>query len=134
MSREAHTRTDSLDRDRRATSRYPISADLEYRLIRHKKIVQTGSGRTVNFSSTGLLFESARPLLPGMRIEVTVVWPARLHDVSLLNLCINGKTVRTSGKLTAVRIMSYDFRTSAVVEQARTAETPHFKAGTAGRY
>src|ERR1041384_1976994 len=78
----------------RAKTRYSMEVDLEYRLVDAVKGVITGRGRSINLSSTGVLFESETALMPGMRVALFVVWPARLESGIGLKLCITGRTIR----------------------------------------
>lgn len=93
--------------ERRADSRYTIQTGLEYRLILRRKVVQTGSGRLMNMSRGGLLFECDRGVPPRTRIELKVDWPA--HAVKIA-LHVVGQTVRTQGTSTAVKILRSAFR------------------------
>jgi hypothetical protein len=91
--------------------RYPIRADLEYRLLGDNRAVKTGTGQTVNLSSSGVLFESEDAVAPGMLVELAVPWPARLNDKVGLTLCIVGRTVRVERNCTALEILRHEFRT-----------------------
>jgi len=71
---------------RRSNYRYPIRIDLEYRLLKGSRVLKAGRGRTVNFSSSGILFESEESLPPAMRIHLSIAWPARLNNRVALNL------------------------------------------------
>lgn len=93
--------------ERRATRRYPISSDLYYRILHRKKVIECGRGRTIDISSTGLLFESNLTLPRGLKIEICIDWPA-LSD--RLELCAEGRIVRGKKNCTAVRIRKYSFR------------------------
>jgi len=95
--------------DRRTGHRYAISAAVEYRVICGYLVIQKGFGRTVNLSRGGVLFESDQALPVGTPIEVSVAWPARLHDTVDLNLCVSGQVVRSAGERTMVRILRHEF-------------------------
>jgi PilZ domain len=95
--------------DRRLTRRYPITTELEYRIVGRDGLAYRGSGRTVNLSTGGILFQSEQALTPGMRIELTIAWPARLNDAVDLNLCVSGRVARTDGKSHVVRIREHEF-------------------------
>jgi hypothetical protein len=95
--------------DRRLARRYPISAELEYRIMGRDGLAYCGVGRTINLSTGGILFQSEQTLTPGMRIELTIAWPARLNDSIDLNLCVSGRVARTDGKLHVVRIREHEF-------------------------
>lgn len=98
---------------RRLNWRYPISLALQYQLLNRGGIFQTGVGRTVNISSSGVLFEADAVLTPGMHIELLVEWPARINNEVELNLWLKGKIVRTVGGLAAMTIVWHEYRTRA---------------------
>ena len=102
--------------ERRSTRRYPIDLSMQYDLGRQEgpEGARMGSGQVVNISSGGVLISSDRPIPPGVRIRLRLEWPARLNDAVPLALHIEGRTVRSSGPLTAVRILKSEFRTRAL--------------------
>ncbi|HLI82422.1 MAG TPA: PilZ domain-containing protein [Bryobacteraceae bacterium] len=95
--------------DRRLSRRYPIAAELEYRAVRRDGLPFRGAGRSLNLSTGGILFQSEQALTLGMRIELTIAWPARLNDAVDLNLCVSGRVARTDGNLYVVRIREHEF-------------------------
>jgi hypothetical protein len=95
--------------DRRLARRYPITAELEYRIVGREGLAYSGAGQTINLSTGGILFQSEQALTPGMRIELTIAWPARLNDAVDLNLCVCGRVARTDGKSHVVRIREHEF-------------------------
>jgi hypothetical protein len=96
--------------ERRSDRRYPIEADLEYRITNRKRVIKTGSGRTVDISSNGILFESNLSLPRGLKIELSINWPALPATTSRIELLAEGRTVRGERNLTAVQIQKYMFR------------------------
>ena len=96
--------------ERRSSRRYPIQIDLEYSLIRGQRVMGTGQGRTLNFSSDGVLFESDVALPLGTGIELSIQWPVLLRGQVGLALHATGRIVRAEGNRTAVRIDHHDFR------------------------
>lgn len=105
--------SDKWNRDRRTGLRFPIDCPVEYNVLRQGRILETGQGRTLNISSSGLLFESDARLTPGATLELAVAWPARLSDATPIQLRVRGRAVRVTGAVTAMRIAAYDFRTKA---------------------
>ncbi len=97
--------------DRRSDRRYPLELELRYKLIRRKKVLETGYGRTLDMSSGGILFETARPLPPGLTIELSVSWPVLLRNTAPLKLVVIGRVVRNEANCTAVRMLQHEFRT-----------------------
>ena len=73
---------------------------------------ETGVGKTVNISSSGVLFTSEQPLLPGRRLELSVSWPAQLDNKCPLKLVARGKIVRSEPGRVAIEIQQYEFRTA----------------------
>jgi hypothetical protein len=86
-----------------------IAADLEYRVICGHQVIQTGIGRTVNLSKSGLLFESEQILPAGTDMEVSVAWPVRFHDTVALNLCLSGQVTWSSAERHALSILRHEF-------------------------
>lgn len=100
---------------RRANRRYWIALDLRWKLKHGHRALTSGTGKTVNLSSAGLLFECDRTLQAGLLLEVSVAWPVLLRNVAPLQLRILGEVVRTTGRRVAVRIQNYEFRTVGIV-------------------
>lgn len=96
--------------ERRLACRYPIRTELEYRLMARGEIIETGRGRSINTSSSGILFESERALPPQMIIQVSLDWPGRPSAAVTVDLHVAGRTVRGQGNYTAVAIERHEFR------------------------
>jgi hypothetical protein len=95
--------------DRRLCPRYPIEAALEW-VIQGRRAA-AGLGKTINFSSRGILFQSDQTVAERAQIELAIAWPARLDNVAGLTLHVTGRTVRSQGKCAAVKILRREFRT-----------------------
>jgi hypothetical protein len=95
--------------DRRFHRRYPITAELEYRAVGEDGRAVQGSGRCLNLSTGGVLFETGEPLEAGMRVELAIAWPVRLNDSLALNLRVSGRISRSSGTSHGVRIREHEF-------------------------
>ena len=107
--------------NRRSTDRFPIESELHYRALGPVRSAETGSGRTLNMSSGGILF-TADALLPlGQRVEVAVDWPAQLNANCGLKLVAVGRVVRREAETAAMNIEKYDFRTRAAKPAAAAA-------------
>jgi len=100
--------------DQRARSRYPISLDLQYKLLRGGRIERAGSGKTLNISSGGLLFETGEPLPERGLVEVSMQWPYLLQGVCSLKLVMRGRIVRSAADCTAIRAQFHEFRTAGL--------------------
>jgi hypothetical protein len=112
--------------DRRTKRRYPIKLEVQYRLLKHRRVERLGAGRTLNISSGGVLFE-ADGLLPGSGpIELALNWPFLLHGSCNLKLVIRGRIVRSNEKAIAIRAEFHEFRTAGV--RSSLGEVPDAQA------
>ena len=100
-----------LNSDRRASVRVPLNLELRYSVVGHRRSVETGSGRTIDMSSSGLSFTADRPLSIGQKLDLSIDWPVLLDGDVQLQLVVSGVVVRTTGAVTALRIERHDFRT-----------------------
>jgi hypothetical protein len=98
--------------ERRSAQRFPIERALRLRSFNRKGIQQTGQGRTINMSSTGILFATDQQLIPGRRVEVTVSWPAQLNQTCGLQFVARGRVVRVEPGKAALEILQHEFRTA----------------------
>src|SRR5207302_5836989 len=80
--------------DRRHSDRFPIEREVRYRVMNKRSGEESGDGKTVNISSSGVLFTSGHILLPGRRLELSISWPAQLNDKCALKLVARGRVVR----------------------------------------
>lgn len=104
-------RTSSGFSERRARERFPLSLPVEFRIIGDGE--PSGSGKTRNISSNGMLLEVAEPQRMAGPIEVMVSWPYLLDDQCGLKLVMKGRVVRTDGKgVVAVKAQQHEFRTT----------------------
>ena len=97
--------------DRRKSGRFAIERDIKYKVLNKKSNQESGQGKTINISSSGILFSSEHVLLPGRTIEVSVSWPAQLNDTCPLKLVARGRVVRFEPGRAALEIQHYEFRT-----------------------
>ena len=110
---------DTISGDRREDRRYGIHLDVKWKLIRRRRVLDTGSGTTLDLSSGGLLFDPGRHLPEGLNVELSITWPVLLHNVAPLQLVVSGRIVRASGRSIAVRTVQHEFRTVAVPSDIR---------------
>jgi c-di-GMP-binding flagellar brake protein YcgR len=96
--------------ERRSAVRFPIDQQARYKTS-SRRAVETGAGRTVNISSSGVLFTTERPLAPGERLELSMNWPAQLDHKHPLKLVAAGRVIRASNGTAAIVIERYEFRT-----------------------
>jgi len=95
--------------DRRVTTRFPIERQISYQCARGRGWTEPHLGKTMNISSTGVLFSGEHSLLPGSRLQLAISWPVQLNGNCGLKLVASGTVVRCSGTIVAVKIRKYDF-------------------------
>jgi PilZ domain len=100
--------------DRRHSDRFPIEREVRYRVLNKRGGDESGDGRTINISSSGVLFTSESILLPGRRLELSISWPAQLNNKCALKLVARGRVVRFEQGRAAIEIQQYEFRTQSV--------------------
>jgi PilZ domain len=83
-----------------------------------------GVGKTLNISSSGVLFTAGHDLALGTRLEVSISWPAQLNDRCLLNLVARGRVVRRDEGQLALQIQQYEFRTQSLTVSSVQTERP----------
>ena len=105
--------------ERRRSSRFPIEREVRYKTLNQRTEILAGSGKTLNISSSGVLFTSDHDLPVGTRLEVSISWPAQLNEKCLLNLVARGRITRHHRGQLALQIQQYEFRT-----QSRPALVP----------
>ncbi len=99
-----------MNQERRSRVRYPIELAARYQTLGRGEPI-TGVGRTLNFSSGGLLITGEELLSEGVRLKVTVEWPSLLNGTTPLQLVTVGKVVRSGSSSFAVAFEQYQFRT-----------------------
>lgn len=99
--------------ERRRSSRFPIERELRYKTLNQRTETLTGLGKTLNISSSGVLFTSEHELPIGTRLEVSISWPAQLNERCLLNLVARGRVTRHAKGQLALQIQQYEFRTQS---------------------
>jgi PilZ domain-containing protein len=98
--------------DRRSNKRYPLRLDVEYKVRGQGRIKHLGVGRTLNFSSGGVLFETLGKVPAGRLIDLAIKWPFLLDGECGLKLQLRGYLVRRDDRKIAVKITHYEFRTT----------------------
>lgn len=105
--------TEKLQSDRRNSDRFAIERDVRFRVLNKRGGEETGEGKTLNISSSGVLFTSEHLLLPGRRLELAISWPVHLNNQVPLKLVARGRVVRFEEGQVAIEIQQYEFRTQA---------------------
>jgi hypothetical protein len=111
--------------DRRVDRRYDLKLELRWKLIRRQRLLDGGSGTSVNLSSGGILFDAGRPLPLGFNVQLSISWPVLLHNIAPLQLIVSGRIKRVSGNCAAVQMMQHEFRTVAQPPEQRSGSAPN---------
>lgn len=121
--------------ERRSDRRYEISLDMRWKVLRRKRTLDSGMGRTIDISSGGILFETGRKLPVGLKVQLSISWPVLLHNASPLQLTASGRIVRSDNQRAAIEIIQHEFRTAGISADQRgtlsaSARAPFtFRAG-----
>jgi hypothetical protein len=110
---EQATQPVAIAGERRYDRRYDIELEVRWRLIRRRKVLEVGVGRTVDLSRSGILFETSRTLPAGFNVELSISWPLLLNNVAPLQVVVLGRIVRSDGRRVALRMTQHEFRTMA---------------------
>jgi hypothetical protein len=108
---EENKPTETIYGDRRYDRRYGIALEVRWKLVRRRKVLDSGTGITIDLSSGGILFDAGRTLPVGMNIELSISWPVLLHNSSPMQLFVSGRIVRTNGGQAAIATTQHEFRT-----------------------
>jgi hypothetical protein len=116
-----------INGDRREDRRYRIHLDLRWKLIRRRRVLDTGVGQTIDLSSGGILFDAGRQLPVGLNVELAISWPVLLRNEAPMQLIVSGRIVRAGHNRTAVSMAQHEFRTSGTLIEQRTMKgmVPH---------
>ena len=104
--------------ERRFTNRFPVQQEVRYRVMHTRNVTKSGTGKSVDVSSGGILFTTTERLPTGRMVEIAMNWPARLHGTCPLQFVATGRVVRSDGTTAAVRIQRYEFRTRSATALA----------------
>jgi len=117
---------ETVQADRRHSDRFPIEREVRYRVLNKRGGEEAGGGKTLNISSSGVLFTTEQMLLPGRRMELSISWPAQLNNKCALKLVARGRVVRFERGRAAVEIQQYEFRTASSGGGAASPDGPQF--------
>src|SRR5437764_8820031 len=92
------TEGDEISGDRRHDQRYELKLDVRWKLIRRRRVLETGTGHTIDMSSGGILFDAGKQLPEGLNVELSITWPALLQNMAPLQLVASGRIVRSQGR------------------------------------
>jgi PilZ domain len=118
---------ESRSTEGRSQPRFPIALDVQYKFTKNG-IEHRGTGRTLDISSGGLLFEADEVLdaidfRRKQAIELAINWPYLLDQKCALKLVIRGRFVRCEARRIAVTIEQYKFRTAGLIFQTSIPES-----------
>jgi len=113
--------SEQIGGDRRSDRRYQLDLEVRWKLIRRRKVQDSGTGRTIDLSSGGILFDARRPLPAGLNVELSIAWPVLLHNVAPMQLVVSGRVVRSSNGHAAIQLIQHEFRTTGVTAEQRQA-------------
>jgi PilZ domain len=113
---------DAIGGDRRQDRRYQLQLDLRWKLIRRRRVLDTGTGQTVDVSSGGICFDAGRHLPEGLNVELSISWPVLLHNVAPMQLVAIGKIVRCNGRQVAIQTAQHEFRTAGTSAEQRNVQ------------
>ncbi len=106
--------------DRRLKRRFRIEQECRYRVLYGHRIAESGVGRTVNMSSSGVWLTTETVLPAGLPVELSINWPAMLNQVCPMKLMIFGCVIRSDTTGAAISVERYEFRTQG----ARAFQAP----------
>jgi c-di-GMP-binding flagellar brake protein YcgR len=104
--------------ERRQHLRYGVRLPLHYHVSQKGTLTRSGSGLTLNMSTTGVSFRCRKPLPVGAHIEMVIDWPARYGDIYPVDLLVTGFVVRSDHHATAIRMTSRRFRVAEAPDES----------------
>ncbi len=110
---------ETIGGERRDDRRYDMKLELRWKLVRRRRVIDTGVGYTLDLSRGGIRFHAGRDLPVGLNVDISVAWPVRLHNVAPMQLSVQGKIVRSSDGWVAIRTVQHEFRTQGVPQEHR---------------
>jgi hypothetical protein len=99
--------------DRRVDRRYDLKLELCWNLMRGRRIIDSGSGISVNLSSGGILFDAGRTLPLGFNVKLFISWPVLLNNTVPLHLIVSGRILRIASNYVVIRMGQHEFHTAA---------------------
>ena len=101
-----------LGSERRTSIRFPVTVGVRYSVSHLCAGVTTSSGQIIDLSSSGLRFAAQALLEPGLKLDVSINWPALPDGRVRLQLIASGVVVWSDGTETGMRIQQHDFKTT----------------------
>jgi hypothetical protein len=94
--------------ERRSGVRVPIEYASSYET--HSRLNQTGTGRTIDMSSSGVCFITESLLTKGTKATVRVTWPTYLEGDQTVELVAAGRVTRSEKSKAALKFEKLNFR------------------------
>jgi hypothetical protein len=116
---ETVQQSDTICGERRDDRRYDMKLELRWKLVRRRRVIDSGVGFTLDLSRGGVRFHAGRVMPVGLNVELAIAWPARLHNVAPMQLSIQGKILRSAQGWAAIRTVQLEFRTLGVQPEHR---------------
>jgi hypothetical protein len=102
------------DRRRLAGAYYPLTLDFSYLAYRRGRVIQQGTGVTVEMSRARIRVKPIAVSTPGTTdIKLSIAWPAVLDDGTRLQFVVQGKPSWNGSELVEVIILKHEFRTAS---------------------
>ena len=101
--------------ERRKRFRFQMDAELRYQVSGCHGAPIQGTGKLENISSKAMAFSGDGSFERGMRLTVSLAWPAKLDEYMMLRLAFEGTVLRVRGRLVVVTIERPEFRTAGKV-------------------
>jgi hypothetical protein len=104
--------------EERLNTRYGVTLELQFKLLKGKTVQYVGLGRTLNISTGGVLFqaddfvEGTTVLEQDRLVVLEINWPCRLEDGCPIKLVARGKIVRRDSNRVALKIFRHEFHTA----------------------
>ena len=108
--------------NRRDDRRYALRLAVKWKLIRRRRVLDSGVGQTIDLSSGGILFHAGREMAEGLNVELSITWPVMLHQVAPLQLVAAGRIVRATAADVAIVMTTHEFRTAGGAADQRGVE------------
>lgn len=105
--------TAAKDRSRVPRTYYPLQLDFSYLACRRGRVIERGTGQTLEISRQGIRVKPLEILTPGVTdIKLQIAWPAALDDGTRLKLVVLGRPSWNGSRLVEVIILKHEFRTA----------------------
>jgi hypothetical protein len=115
---------ESIGGERRRDKRYGMQLQLRWKLVRRRRLIDAGTGCTINMSSGGIRFEAGREMPAGLNVELAIAWPILLLNVAPMQLFVTGRILRSREGWAAIRTVTHEFRTFSVNGPLKTGLRP----------